>query len=367
MADLVLRNLTRRYGSVLAADHVTITVKDGEFVTLLGPSGCGKSTTLAMIAGLDKPDGGYLAVGDRVFFDEATGRFVSAEDRNLGLVFQSYALWPHMTVRDNVGFALKLRRVPRKQRDDAIQHSLELVEMAHLADRYPHQLSGGQQQRVALARTLAYRPAILLLDEPLSNLDAKLRDRARGWLRDLQTELGITTIFVTHDQTEALSLSDRIAVMRGGRIVQIGTPGEIYDKPADPFVADFVGTSNLLTGSVLRSDQGNTVVQLPGGETLAARSAKALNPGDTASVFFRPERIEQLPANHVGGENLLRARITEEAYVGSRYQYMADTAAGPVRLESLERLNGPEFLLRVPTEHATILSDNQDSLVTGQN
>lgn len=356
MADLVLRDLTRRYGSVVAADRVTLTVNNGEFVTLLGPSGCGKSTTLAMIAGLDRPDEGYLAVGERVFFDGASQRFVPAENRNLGLVFQSYALWPHMTVRDNVAFALKLRRVRGKQRDDAIQQALELVEMENFAQRYPHQLSGGQQQRVALARTLAYRPAILLLDEPLSNLDAKLRDRARGWLRRLQTEIGITTIFVTHDQTEALSLSDRIAVMRAGRIIQIGTPTEIYNTPADPFVADFVGTSNLVVGEVVSSDAEATVVRMPSGETLSASTGKPLSRGARASIFFRPERVDILPASTAEGENLLRARIVDEAYIGSCIQYSAETAAGPIRLESLEKLSALEVVVRVPREHAAVFA-----------
>ncbi len=356
MAELVLRNLTKRYGDVVAADHVSLTVENGEFVTLLGPSGCGKSTTLAMIAGLDRPDQGYISIGGKVFFDDAAGRFVNAEDRNLGLVFQSYALWPHMTVRDNVAFALKLRRVPRDRREKAVRDSLTLVEMENYIDRYPHQLSGGQQQRVALARTLAYRPSLLLLDEPLSNLDAKLRDRARSWLRKLQTEIGITTIFVTHDQTEALSLSDRIAVMNGGRIVQLGSPREIYDKPADPFVADFVGTSNLLTGQVVASDDAATTVRFDGGETLRAMSAKPMKPGDKASVFFRPERMEVVPRAREGEGNLLRARIEDQAYVGARVQYIANTAAGPVRLESVDPIETRDITIQINSSHCSVFA-----------
>lgn len=228
MADLKIEGLVKRFGEVRVVDDVSIHVADGEFVTLLGPSGCGKSTTLAAVAGLDQPDEGRITVGGKTYFDGATGTYLPPEARGCGLVFQSYALWPHMTVQDNVAFPLTLRKVKAAERKRRIEEVLALVEMEQYADRYPHMLSGGQQQRVALARTLVYQPSILLLDEPLSNLDAKLRDRARTWLAELRTRLGLTTIYVTHDQIEALSLSDRIVVMNGGRIAQLGTPQDIY-------------------------------------------------------------------------------------------------------------------------------------------
>src|ERR671924_426453 len=206
MAELAVEGLVRTFGTVRAVDDVSFTVKDGEFLTLLGPSGCGKSPTLAAIAGLDRPDGGRISLGDRIFFDGATNAFVPPEAREVGLVFQSYALWPHMTVRENLEFPLKLRKIAQADRAKRIREALELVEMADYDDRYPHALSGGQQQRVALARTLIYRPSLLLLDEPLSNLDAKLRERARTWLRHLQNQVRVTTVYVTHDQSEALAL-----------------------------------------------------------------------------------------------------------------------------------------------------------------
>ncbi|HWL68984.1 MAG TPA: ABC transporter ATP-binding protein [Geminicoccus sp.] len=267
MAELVVSSLTRCFGAVTAVDRVSFTVRDGEFLTLLGPSGCGKSTTLAAIAGLERPTSGRISLGHDVYFDSDTNLFLPPERRNCGLVFQSYALWPHMTVEENCAFPLKLRRVPKEQRASQVREALALVEMERLADRYPHQLSGGQQQRVALARTLVFRPGILLLDEPLSNLDAKLRDRARSWLKHLQSKVGLTTVYVTHDQVEALAMSDRIAVMNGGRIAQLGTPKQIYVAPADRFVADLIGTSNMLDGD-LKSDERGSFIRFADGQCL---------------------------------------------------------------------------------------------------
>ncbi|MCQ0013632.1 ATP-binding cassette domain-containing protein [Actinomadura madurae] len=252
MAELVLDGLTKRFGDNVVLKDLSLTVTEGEILTLLGPSGCGKSTTLWSIAGLHRPDSGTIRFGDRVLFD-GRGVHLEPEQRNFGVVFQSYAIWPHMSVADNVGYPLKLRKVGRKQRRERVMEVLELVELDRFADRYPHQLSGGQQQRVALARALAHPPHLLLLDEPFSNLDAKLRDRAREWLKALQRQIGVTTVFVTHDQHEALSMSDRIVVMESGVIHQTGTPTEVYEHPADPFVADFVGAANLLAGDVLQS------------------------------------------------------------------------------------------------------------------
>ena len=249
MADVRVENLTRKFGTVTALSDISFEVADGEFLTLLGPSGCGKSTTLAALAGLDRPTSGRIAIGTRVVFDGASGIFVDAQFRNFGLMFQSYALWPHMTVYKNLDFTLELRRIRGAAARERIAEALALVEMEGYAERYPGELSGGQQQRVALARTLVYRPEILLLDEPLSNLDAKLRERARIWLGQLQRRTGVTTVYVTHDQSEALAMSDKIIVMNGGRIAQIGTPREIYEQPREIFVADFVGASNLIAAA----------------------------------------------------------------------------------------------------------------------
>ena len=246
MPDLEITGLTKTFDDHVALDAISLEANAGELLTLLGPSGCGKSTTLWSIAGLHRPDAGRISIGDRVVFDGADKTFVPPEKRECGVVFQSYAIWPNMTVAENVGYPLGLRRIKGAAKEQRVREVLELVELGDLAKRYPHQLSGGQQQRVALARALASPPRLLLLDEPFSNLDAKLRDRARVWLKALQREIAVTTIFVTHDQDEALSLSDRVAVMSAGQIRQLGTPEEVYNAPADVFVADFVGTINLL-------------------------------------------------------------------------------------------------------------------------
>jgi iron(III) transport system ATP-binding protein len=227
-----MSGLTKRFDGHTALDDVSLEARDGELLTLLGPSGCGKSTTLWSIAGLHHPDAGVIEIGGSTVFDGAAGVFVPPERRECGVVFQSYAVWPHMTVAENVGYPLGLRRIKGKARQARVEQVLELVELADLAGRYPHQLSGGQQQRVALGRALAHPPRLLLLDEPFSNFDAKLRERARDWLRSLQREVGVTTVFVTHDQDEALSLSDRIAVMADGVLHQVGTPEDVYDHPA---------------------------------------------------------------------------------------------------------------------------------------
>ena len=365
MPELVVEGLTKRFRDVVAVDRVSLTVKDGEFVTLLGPSGCGKSTTLAAIAGLDRSDEGQIRVGDAVFFDSATGRFLPPERRNCGLVFQSYALWPHMTVYENLAFPLKLRKVPAAEQRARIEEVLHLVEMEAYATRHPHQLSGGQQQRVALARTLVYRPAILLLDEPLSNLDAKLRERARSWLSRVQSRVGITTVYVTHDQIEALTLSDRIAVMRSGRIVQMGTPKEVYETPADPFVADFIGTSSFFRGvTESAGGEGDAVtVRLESGRPLVVRSPRPLTAGTAVVVAVRPEKVRLVDARvaDAGTEpNLLEARVAERSYVGARYQYQLEVAGSVLRIDAPAELAEPTVWVSIPPEGCAVFT--QDGL-----
>src|SRR5215213_5549848 len=250
MPEIHVEGLVRDFGDQRALDHVGFTVADGELFTLLGPSGCGKSTTLMSLAGFQTPNEGRIAIGADTLFDAERRIDVPAEQRNLGIVFQSYAVWPHMTVFENLAFPLKVRKLKREAIRTRVREVLDLVEMAPYEQRYPHQLSGGQQQRVALARALVYSPSVLLLDEPFSNLDAKLRERARSWVKELQHTLGLTTIFVTHDQDEALSMSDAIAVMDRGVVQQIGAPEAIYRRPANRFVAEFVGRVNLIAGTV---------------------------------------------------------------------------------------------------------------------
>lgn len=358
MPRLSIQNLTKDYASAKALDRVSFDVADGEFVTLLGPSGCGKSTTLFAIAGLDKPTDGSITLDDRVLFDGARGVFVTPEARNCGLVFQSYALWPHMTVRQNVAFPLKIRGIAKKELEEQVEQSLALVEMQPLAARYPHELSGGQQQRVALARTLVYRPSLLLLDEPLSNLDAKLRLRARGWLKQLQTQLGLTTIFVTHDQTEALSLSDRIVVMDGGRIMQVGTPQEVYRDPATPFIADFIGGSNFLTARVVTVNEGQAHIALPDGQTLRVSAGTEVTAGEQVTIAVRPEAVclaknGTFPDSKV---NLLRGRIVEREFLGPRYLYAMSIANQLVRFETVETLSNDDTMITVPSDSCTVFA-----------
>ncbi|TYB56594.1 ABC transporter ATP-binding protein [Nonomuraea sp. PA05] len=312
MPEVKVAHLSKRFGDNAVLNDITFTIADGEFFTLLGPSGCGKSTTLACIAGLERPTGGSIAVGEATF--AGAGTFVPPEGRNLGMVFQSYALWPHMTVAQNLAMPLKIRKVDRREQDTLITEALAKVGLAELKDRYPHQLSGGQQQRVALARALVYSPSVLLLDEPLSNLDAKLRDQARAWLKRLQTELGITTVYVTHDQDEALALSDRIAVMSKGDMVQIGTPQEIYETPATAEVAAFVGRCNFLTGTVC----GPREVRLDcTGQTITVPDSAIEG---KVTVAIRPERLTILPPGETGA-NVLTAQVLTSSYVGSRHEY----------------------------------------------
>ncbi|MGW6501854.1 ABC transporter ATP-binding protein [Nonomuraea angiospora] len=315
MPEVKVANLSKQFGDNAVLRDISFTIADGEFFTLLGPSGCGKSTTLACIAGLERPTTGSIAVGPATFVD--AGTFVPPEGRNLGMVFQSYALWPHMTVAQNLAMPLKIRKVDRRTQDGLITEALGKVGLAELKDRYPHQLSGGQQQRVALARALVYSPSVLLLDEPLSNLDAQLREQARAWLKRLQEELGITTVYVTHDQEEALALSDRIAVMSKGDMVQIGTPKEIYETPATAEVAAFVGRCNFLTGTMT----GPSQVRLDcTGQTVTVPEAA---PGGRVTVAVRPERLEILPPGRSAPAdvNVLTAEVLTSSYVGSRYEY----------------------------------------------
>ncbi len=363
MADLNIQGLTKRFGGVTAVEDVNLHVADGEFVTLLGPSGCGKSTTLAAVAGLDRADGGRIQVGETVYFDASRGIYLPPEARNCGLVFQSYALWPHMTVAENVAFPLTLRKVAAAERKRRIEEVLGLVEMERFASRYPHELSGGQQQRVALARTLVYRPAILLLDEPLSNLDAKLRDRARAWLGELRTRLRLTTIYVTHDQIEALSLSDRIVVMNGGHIAQIGTPQQIYENPADPFVADFIGTTNFLPARVVDSTPagGRAVLELADGQRMEALAESAAQAGSRVTLAFRPEQmLVARPGTEPAGGSVLATRVTSRAYVGGQWQVGLDLAGAALRLETRHPPSEDELHLWLPNTGGILFRGGAD-------
>ena len=316
--------LSKRFGAEQAVREVSLSVAQGEFVTLLGPSGCGKTTTLRCIAGLEHPDEGDIRIDGKEVVSAGRGIYLDPEDRNIGMVFQSYAVWPHMTVFDNVAYGLRVRRAGGAQLREQTMKALELVGLAALAERYATKLSGGQRQRVALARAIAYRPNVILFDEPLSNLDAKLREQMRAELVRLQHEVGITSIYVTHDQSEALVMSDQVVVMNEGRIQQIADPHTLYTRPASVFVAKFIGVANLLEAT-LRGRDGAIceleVIPGAGHAPLHLRAIGGEGAARGAKVFLclRPEDVElhaERP-NDSSGANLLEGEIIDTAYLGS--------------------------------------------------
>jgi iron(III) transport system ATP-binding protein len=356
MADLRLEGLSRVFGTQTALEAMDLYVEDGSFVSLLGPSGCGKSTTLGLVAGLDRPTTGRITVGGQTMADAASGLFIQPEERGVGLVLQSYALWPHMTVRQNVRLPLEIRRMSRAQREQRVDEYLALVEMEPYGDRYPHELSGGQQQRVALARTLVYEPVLLLLDEPLSNVDAKLRERARGWLRQLQRKFAITTVFVTHDQSEALTMSDRIAVMSQGKLVQYGAPAEVYARPNSPFVADFVGSSNFLRGRLSRRLDGGVGEIDIDGMPVRARVDSAIALDSPVVLSVRPEHITVADGAVGPDSNLLRATVSYFDFLGPRCLYHAKAAAQTIRFESPHASLCGELAVSFPVEQSFVFA-----------
>ena len=324
-AMLEVRNLNKTFSGaknarVQAVDDVCFTAEEGQFVTLLGPSGCGKTTTLRCIAGLERPEGGEIVVAGRTLCSPRHGIFVQPNDRGIGMVFQSYAIWPHMNVFDNVAFPLRVAkgRISKAQLTERVEHALEVVELGHLAGRYATQMSGGQQQRLALARALVIRPTLLLLDEPLSNLDAKLRENLRFELKRLQREQGITTLYVTHDQAEALSLSNVIAVMCAGRIAQLGPPTDVYENPATRFVADFVGTTNFVDGTYDGKDEdGRPVVRTVIGPMAVGR-IQELTPGQPCSVSVRPEHLRLSDLSEAQAHDASAVSNTWDAVIHTR-------------------------------------------------
>jgi spermidine/putrescine transport system ATP-binding protein len=322
-AEIRLIDLEKRFGEVRAVDGVSLDIRSGEFFSLLGPSGCGKTTTLRMIGGFELPTAGRILLRDRdVTVDPP-------DKRPVNMVFQSYALFPHLDVGDNIGFGLRRRKVERDEIKRRVAEVLDLVGLAGYEKRRPNQLSGGQQQRVALARALVNRPNVLLLDEPLGALDLKLRKRLQLELKRIQGEIGITFVYVTHDQEEALTMSDRIAVMHAGRVEQLGTPEELYDRPTTRFVADFIGTTNLLTGAVESADPGGALVRLGGGDACVVTAA-GLDIGRTVELSIRPESILLKPTN--GGPHgplePLQGTVEQVAYLGSNVQYQVRTRGG---------------------------------------
>jgi len=351
-----LRAVTKRFGDRAVVDSVDLSVRRGEFFTLLGPSGCGKTTTLRVIAGLERPDAGEIVLRGTVVAAPATGRFYPPEKRNLGMVFQSYAIWPHMTVAENVAYALELRGRPRAEIRRRVSEVLELVGLDGLEERPATQLSGGQQQRLALCRALVYEPDLVLLDEPFSNLDARLREQMRVELKLLQQRINVTVLFVTHDQLEALSLSDTIAVMNNGRVQQVASPRTLYDAPASSFVRDFVGQNLLLDariGTVLSDMRARVTVDgFPEEMTFVGRLSPhwSPRPGDAVKVAVRPEDVELLPPGALDHASALAARVRTAVFLGDRYQLA-------VVLE-----NGVQLQLQAPRSQTDWRPDQQVGL-----
>lgn len=327
---LELRNVSKRFGESKAVDDISLTVNKGEVLTLLGPSGCGKTTTLRMIAGLERCSSGEIYYQGKLIDSGQGDHYVPPNKREMGMVFQSYAIWPHMNVFENVAYPLRVRKVKKQIIEQEVERVLDLVGLLHLKDRQSSQLSGGQQQRVALARSLVFNPNILLLDEPFSNLDVRLREQMRVEVRQIQKKIGITVVFVTHDQVEALSLSDRIVVMKDGRIEQIGTPEDVYDQPQTPFVRDFLGRVVNIKGEVREfTDKGSVVVSAPGSINqmeVDRHFLKQPEPPQDCIISIRSENITVTPLdriqNNIVAENklILEGKITTCMFLGDQYE-----------------------------------------------
>jgi iron(III) transport system ATP-binding protein len=351
VASVELKGLGKRYGGAIAVEDVSLRIGHGQLVCLLGPSGCGKTTTLRLIAGFIEPSAGEIVVGGKVL--SSTARTVPPEGRNMSMIFQSYALWPHMTVAENVAYGLKIRKFDKATIDGKLKAILSTTRLEALSERYPGELSGGQQQRVSLARALVVEPETLLLDEPLSNLDANLREEMRFEIRRLHDRYRYTTVYVTHDQSEAMTTADLIAVMNLGRIEQLGTPQEIYDFPRSAFVARFIGGSNILAGKAVDASR----IALAGG-TLAT-TGRPLTAGEPTSVSVRQHEIEILPAKPADAGNVLAAVVSRQVFLGSARDY---TVALPDKTElrvttppTQDIAPGQEVWLRFPAKRCRAL------------
>jgi putative spermidine/putrescine transport system ATP-binding protein len=350
MSFLVLDSLKKNFGQTQVVKDFHMSIEKGEFVSFLGPSGCGKTTILRMIAGFEVPSDGTITINGR------NQQGLKTSQRNIGMVFQAYALFPNMTVFDNVAFGLKVAGKPKAEIDTRVKEMLKLIHLEHLADRYPYQMSGGQQQRVALARALAPKPQVLLLDEPLSALDAKIRVSLREEIRLIQKQLGITTVFVTHDQEEALSISDRIVVMNAGRADQIGTPSEIYNRPATRFVASFVGTLNIIDATI--ADPAANTVRI-GDNVIALREPIGnLKGGDKVSIALRPEAGSL--AESASGDTALTGQVLMTNFLGSVIRTKMDVGGNQI---SFDMFNAPDKVLPQPGETVTLRFNAGDLLL----
>jgi iron(III) transport system ATP-binding protein len=353
LAHVELRKLRKVYGNTVAVDGLDLDIAKGEFMTFLGPSGCGKTTTLRMIAGLVAPTEGEIRVGGKLLSSPGS-KAVPPEKRNMGMVFQSYAVWPHMKVFENIAFPLHNLKKSKEEIRKRVRASLELVKLDGLEDRYPSHLSGGQQQRVALARALAVEPDILLFDEPLSNLDAKLREEMRFELKEIQRRIGVTSIYVTHDQAEAMAISDRIAVMAQGKIRQIGNPCEIYDSPQDPFTAEFIGLANFLPGKAT----SEKTVRLAAEQELNVDECTALTPGADVLLSIRPHSIS-IYKESGRTRNELQGIVEKGSYLGDKVDYRVCVGERILRVQTPPGdvfPDGTKVSLHLPAEKISVIS-----------
>lgn len=350
MSFLVLENIKKSFGQVQVVKDFNMSIEKGEFVSFLGPSGCGKTTVLRMIAGFETPSDGAISINGK------NQNRLKTNQRNIGMVFQAYALFPNMTVFDNVAFGLKVAGKPKAEVDTRVKEMLKLISLEHLADRYPYQMSGGQQQRVALARALAPKPQVLLLDEPLSALDAKIRVSLREEIRQIQRQLGITTVFVTHDQEEALSISDRIVVMNAGRADQIGTPSEIYNRPATRFVASFVGTLNIIEAVV--ADPAANTVRIGNDVVTLKEPVGSLKAGDKLSIALRPEAGSM--SESAKGDTVLTGKVISSHFLGSVIRTKIDIGGNVV---CFDMFNSPDVALPQPDEMLSLRFMASDLLI----
>jgi iron(III) transport system ATP-binding protein len=362
MAQLSVRKLVVNYGNVTAVDDISFEAQAGEFVSLLGPSGCGKTTTLRCIAGLESASAGEIRIADRVVAMD--GREVPPEKRGVNMVFQTYAVWPHMSVFDNVAYGLRTHRCPAPDVAVRVAEALQMVGLSGFESRFGTDLSGGQQQRVAVARAIVMAPELLLFDEPLSNLDAGLRERMRFELVALQRKLGRTSIYVTHDQSEAMVMSDRIILMNGGRIVQQGSPRDLYERPASRFAAEFVGNANLLEGTVVAQHQAGTrTIRVGDGIDLRGRAATTdahEAPDGRVLVCIRPENV-QVVSGESGGENVFRARVARVSYLGAALNCDLLLGGTVLRVDLPTRSGlseGADILVRIDPDNVTIVPDD---------
>lgn len=344
MLDLVAEKIEKQLGTTPVLCGISFQLQQGEILALLGPSGSGKTTLLRAVAGLERPDAGKIELRGKVVFDAASGLEIPAEQRGLGLVFQSYAIWPHRSVFENVAYGLRLRHTPQADTRRRVGEVLERLGLGNLAERYAHQLSGGQQQRVALARALVYNPPVLLLDEPLSNLDAKLREDARAWLREIIKQTGTSALYVTHDQTEALAIADRTLLLDRGQVQQEGTPEQIYAHPTNQFTAEFMGNNNRFVGKL--AEVAGARAQLAGeGWSLWGALCAHKRAGEAAVGIIRVERMR---LNEAAGANRLQMKLKSALYLGERWEYLFQLGDLRVRLWGEERLAEGDYRLSIP-------------------